>query len=115
VSVDTLVGGLPHGSRRRVEVARALLGRPKVILLDEPAAGLGAEEAEQLVDEVRVVGETLGSTCILVEHDVALVRRVARHVVVLDAGKLLAQGDPVTVGNDPKVAAAYLGDDWAAA
>jgi branched-chain amino acid transport system ATP-binding protein len=115
VSVDAPVGALPHGDRRRVEVARALIGRPKVLLLDEPAAGLGAEEAESLVEEVSAVGEARGSTCILVEHDVALVRRVARHVVVLDAGRLLAQGDPETVGRDPKVVAAYLGDDWAAA
>lgn len=115
VPVDSAVASLPHGDRRRVEVARALIGRPKVLLLDEPAAGLGAEEAELLVEEVSAVGETRGSTCILVEHDVALVRRVARHVVVLDAGRLLAQGDPDTVGRDPKVIAAYLGDDWAAA
>jgi branched-chain amino acid transport system ATP-binding protein len=115
VAVDAAVGRLPHGDRRRVEVARALIGRPKVLLLDEPAAGLGAEEAELLVQEVSAVGDAQGSTCILVEHDVALVRRMARHVVVLDAGRLLAHGDPETVGSDPKVIAAYLGDDWAAA
>ena len=115
VPVDSPVASLPHGDRRRVEVARALIGRPKVLLLDEPAAGLGAEEAELLVEEVSAVGATRGSTCVLVEHDVALVRRVAKYVVVLDAGRLLAQGDPDTVGRDPKVIAAYLGDDWIAA
>jgi branched-chain amino acid transport system ATP-binding protein len=115
VPVDSSVASLPHGDRRRVEVARALIARPKVLLLDEPAAGLGPDEAEVLIQEVRTVGEEMGSTCILVEHDVALVRRVSRKIVVLDAGRLLAEGDAATVGRDPKVIAAYLGDDWAAA
>ena len=109
------VDNLAHGDRRRVEVARALLSRPRLLLLDEPAAGLGADEAADLLAEIGDIATTTGMTCVLVEHDVALVMRVSRHVVVLDAGRLLMAGDPATVASDPRVIAAYLGDDWSEA
>jgi branched-chain amino acid transport system ATP-binding protein len=109
------VDGLPHGDRRRVEVARALIGRPRLLLLDEPAAGLGADEAVDLLADVRAFGEEIGMTCVLVEHDVALVMSVSQHVVVLDAGQVLVAGAPAEVAADPRVVAAYLGDDWSEA
>jgi branched-chain amino acid transport system ATP-binding protein len=114
-SVHQPVGALPHGDRRRVEVARALIAQPSLLLLDEPAAGLGADEAVALLSDVRAVGEHVGTTSVLVEHDVALVMSLSRHVIVLDAGKLLTVGDPKTVAADPRVVAAYLGDDWSEA
>ena len=106
------VDNLAHGDRRRVEVARALLAEPRLLLLDEPAAGLGADEASDLLAEVEDFAATVGMTCVLVEHDVGLVMRVSRHVVVLDAGRLLIAGAPADVAADPRVIAAYLGDDW---
>jgi branched-chain amino acid transport system ATP-binding protein len=106
------VDGLAHGDRRRVEVARALMAEPRLLLLDEPAAGLGADEAAGLLAEVEDFAARAGTTCVLVEHDVGLVMRVSRHVVVLDAGRLLVAGAPTEVAADPRVIAAYLGDDW---
>jgi branched-chain amino acid transport system ATP-binding protein len=109
------VDGLPHGDRRRVEVARALIAKPRLLLLDEPAAGLGAQEAVDLIADVQECGSEIGTTCILVEHDVALVMSVSKHVVVLDAGRLLMAGGSAEVAADPRVIAAYLGDDWSEA
>ncbi|WP_255621041.1 ABC transporter ATP-binding protein [Pseudonocardia sp. DSM 110487] len=109
---DVPVDSLPHGDRRRVEVVRALLPEPRLLLLDEPAAGLGADEASELLGEVEAFAAAVGTTCVLVEHDVGLVMRVSRHVVVLDAGRLLLAGSPAEVAADPRVIAAYLGDDW---
>ncbi|WP_138757232.1 ABC transporter ATP-binding protein [Modestobacter altitudinis] len=105
---DRPVAGLPHGDRRRVEVSRALMSAPTLLMLDEPAAGLGAEEARDLLREVEEVAGP-GTTVLLVEHDVALVMSVARRVVVLDSGRLLAVGTPDEVRADPRVVEAYLG------
>ena len=104
------VAGLAHGDRRRVEVARALLSSPRLLMLDEPAAGLGAEEAQDLLAQVEAYAGT-DTTVLLVEHDVALVMSVARRVVVLDSGRLLAVGTPDEVRADPRVVEAYLGAD----
>ncbi|WP_405876433.1 MULTISPECIES: ABC transporter ATP-binding protein [unclassified Streptomyces] len=109
---DRRVDSLPHGDRRRVEVARALIAEPRLLLLDEPAAGLGADEASDLLGDVEAFAADTGMTCVLVEHDVGLVMRVSRHVVVLDSGRLLVAGSPAEVAADERVIAAYLGDDW---
>ena len=105
------VAALAHADRRRVEIARALVARPSLLMLDEPAAGLSAAEADELIALVLEQGERTGMTALLVEHDVSLVMRVARWVAVLDAGKLLALGEPAAVRSDPAVIAAYLGAD----
>lgn len=105
---DRPVAGLAHGDRRRVEVARALMGAPRLLLLDEPAAGLGAQESRDLLQEVEDhVGRE--GTVLLVEHDVALVMAVARRVVVLESGRVLTVGTPDEVRADRRVVEAYLG------
>ncbi|WP_232835800.1 ABC transporter ATP-binding protein [Actinocorallia populi] len=110
----TVPGSLPHGDRRRVEVARAVMARPRLLLLDEPAAGLDADEARELLETAMAVCDGAGegtTTALLVEHDMELVMSVARHVIVLDAGKLLATGTPEEIAEDPRVIAAYLGTE----
>lgn len=103
-----LAGNLPHVDKRLVEIARALATRPKVLLLDEPAAGLMREDKEQLAVLLRQIAET-GIALILVEHDMSLVMGISDHVVVLDAGEPLVQNRPDVVRQDPRVLEAYLG------
>lgn len=104
-------GALAHADRRRVEIARALAARPRILLLDEPAAGLSGTESDELIELVREQGQATGMTSLLVEHDVALVMRTASWIAVLDAGKLLAVGEPKDIRENPAVIAAYLGAD----
>jgi branched-chain amino acid transport system ATP-binding protein len=102
---------LPHGLRRRVELARALVARPRLVLLDEPAAGISHTEALEFADLLTELAARSGATLLLVEHSVALVMRVARRIAVLDFGKLVVAGEPSLVRRDPRVLAAYLGDE----
>lgn len=108
-SSDTMAGNLPHVDKRLVEIARALATRPKVLLLDEPAAGLMREDKEQLAVLLREIADA-GIALILVEHDMSLVMGISDHIVVLDAGEPLVQGTPQVVREDPRVLAAYLGE-----
>ena len=101
-------GTLPHGERRLLEVARALAGEPRVVLLDEPAAGLGAEEARNLVDVLRACRDW-GCAVVLIEHDLSLVLGVADSVTVLDRGRVIARGTPDEVRAAPVVAEAFMG------
>lgn len=107
----TPAGNLAHGDRRRVEIARALIAEPRLLMLDEPAAGLSEQEANALMDLVVAHGAETGMTCVLVEHDVALVMRYATTIAVLDAGRLLAVGTADEIQKNSAVIAAYLGSD----
>ena len=108
---DSSAGDLPAGIQRRIEVARALAMRPRLLLLDEPAAGLDAQETTHLAEMLHTVRERFHVSMLLVDHDMSLVMRVCDYVYVLDFGKLLARGKPAEIRKDPKVMAAYLGEE----
>lgn len=105
---DDLAGSMPYGALKRLEIARALAAQPKVLLLDEPAAGCNPVETEEIDRLIlEIAGQGIG--VILVEHDMKLVMRISSRILVLDRGKPLSMGDAATVRSDPKVIAAYLG------
>jgi branched-chain amino acid transport system ATP-binding protein len=109
----TLAADLPAGIQRRVEIGRALAGRPQLLLLDEPAAGLDAHETKHLAELLHTVRERFHVSMLLVDHDMSLVLPVSDYVYVLDFGRVLAKGAPVSIQSDPKVIAAYLGEESA--
>ena len=107
---DLPAGGLPFGTRKRIELARALIGRPKLLLLDEPAGGLNHGEVAELGDLFRRVRDRFNLSILLVEHHMALVMSVSEKVVALEFGMKIAEGTPDQVRNEPEVIRAYLGD-----
>jgi branched-chain amino acid transport system ATP-binding protein len=105
----TLARNLPYGDQRRLEIARALATQPKLLLLDEPTAGMNPEETRRLTDFVRELRDRLGLTILLIEHDMKVVMGISDHVTVLDHGEKIAEGSPAEVRANVRVVEAYLG------
>ena len=103
------VGGLPYGLQKRIELVRALMAKPRLLLLDEPAAGLNPRETEELRERLAVVGRERGISMLVVEHDMNFVGALCAHVIVLNFGRRIAEGTPDRIRDDPLVREAYLG------
>ena len=105
-----LASNLPYGKQRQLEIARALATNPKLLLLDEPAAGMNPNETQDLMDTIALIRKEFGVTILLIEHDMKLVSGICEKLTVLNFGRVLASGETSTVLNDPEVIKAYLGE-----
>ena len=108
---DELAKNLPYGAQRRLEIARALAAKPKLLLLDEPAAGMNPQETKELMEMIAWIRKEFGLTILLIEHDMSLVMGICERIYVLEYGTIIAQGTPETIKNDPEVIRAYLGGE----
>ncbi len=108
---DELATSLPYGKQRRLEIARALATHPKLLLLDEPAAGMNPQETDDLAQFIREIKERFDLTVFLIEHHMSLVMGISDRIYVIDFGKQIAEGTPAEVRDNPAVIAAYLGED----
>ena len=106
-----VVGSLPYGLRKRVDLGRALASHPKLLLLDEPMAGMNSEEKEDMARFILDIKELWKTTMVIIEHDMGVVMDIAERVYVLDFGRMIAEGKPEEIKNDPHVISAYLGID----
>lgn len=109
-SADVLASNLPYGKQRKLEIARALATNPKLLLLDEPAAGMNPNETQELMHTIRFVRDHFDMTILLIEHDMKLVSGICEELTVLNFGQVLCQGKTSDVLNDPQVIKAYLGE-----
>ena len=107
---DTLASNLPYGKQRKLEIARALATNPKLLLLDEPAAGMNPNETKELMETIQLIRKKFDMTILLIEHDMKLVSGICERLTVLNFGQVLAQGKTADVLNDPEVIKAYLGE-----
>jgi branched-chain amino acid transport system ATP-binding protein len=108
---DEPAGDLPYGDQRRLEIARAMCTEPQILCLDEPAAGLNPRETADLNGLLRFIRDDSGVGVLLIEHDMSMVMEISDHIIVLDYGQKIAEGDPESVRSNPDVIRAYLGDD----
>ena len=106
---DTPAGSLPYGAQRRLEILRALATNPRVLLLDEPAAGMNPSETAELLPTLREIRDRFGVAIILIEHDMSLVMNICERIIVLNYGLIIAEGTPEEIRNNPMVIEAYLG------
>ncbi len=107
---DTLASNLPYGKQRKLEITRALATEPKLLLLDEPAAGMNPNETKELMETIRFVRDKFDMTILLIEHDMKLVSGICEELTVLNFGQVLCEGKASEVLNDPEVIKAYLGE-----
>ena len=106
-----LAKNLPYGAQRRLEIARALAAKPKLLLLDEPAAGMNPQETQELMEMIRWIKKEFGLTILLIEHDMSLVMGICERIYVLEYGEIIAEGTPKEIKENPEVIRAYLGGE----
>lgn len=108
---ETLAKNLPYGEQRRLEIVRALATQPKILFLDEPAAGMNPQETAELTELIRKIQKDFEITILLIEHDMSLVMEVCERIYVLEYGQVIAEGNPEEIKNNPRVIEAYLGGE----
>ena len=109
--MDEKAGSLPYGAQRRLEIARALATEPRLLLLDEPAAGMNPQESIELMHFIQAIRDHFDLTILLIEHDMKVVMGVCQYIWVMEYGALIAHGDPDAIRSNPEVIRAYLGED----